>query len=210
MVPSPSARQDAPEPATPHNLRSSDTASHELAPGELSSGGSSSSGSRSGELSSSGPSSSGQSPFGIDPRGPRFGAALTALILAVSLILGPSAGLPLLIIQALAFAVGAFLGLAFQPWGWIYRVTLRRFLPEPRELEDPRPPRFAQAVGLAFAVVGLIGGIAGIDLVFYSAVGCALVAALLNAIFDFCMGCEMYVLGVRLRSKITFVRRWAA
>ena len=68
-------------------------------------------------------------------------------------------------------------------------------------LEDAAPPRFAQAVGLGFAVVGLIGALAGWSALFDVAIGFALVAALLNAVFDFCLGCELYLLGKRVLAR---------
>ncbi|MFC6340544.1 DUF4395 domain-containing protein, partial [Nocardioides hankookensis] len=71
----------------------------------------------------------------------------------------------------------------------------------PDELEDPAPPRFAQAVGLGFAVVGLAGFLAGVDLLGEIAVGFALLAALLNAVFRFCLGCEMYLLLKRATAR---------
>ncbi len=136
---------------------------------------------------------------GIDPRGPRFGAAITAAVLALALIAGPGPIAAILLsIQVLAFAAGALIGLQAQPYGVIYRSLVRPRLGAPAELEDPAPPRFAQAVGLAFAVVGLIGLISGVDAVFYVATGMALAAAFLNAAFNFCLGCEMYLLGQRL------------
>ena len=76
----------------------------------------------------------------------------------------------------------------------MFRTLLRPRLSPPAELEDPAPPRFAQAVGLGFALVGLVGFLAGADLLGQVAVGFALVAALLNAVFRFCLGCEMYLL----------------
>ena len=60
-------------------------------------------------------------------------------------------------------------------------------------MEDERPPRFAQGVGLIFAVVALLAGLVGLDPIFYAAVGMALAAAFLNAAFNFCLGCEMYL-----------------
>jgi hypothetical protein len=80
------------------------------------------------------------------------------------------------------------------PYSWLFRTLVRPRLGPPAELEDPAPPRFAQAVGLGFAVVGLLGFLGGVDVVGYVAVGLALVAALLNAVFRFCLGCEMYLL----------------
>lgn len=134
----------------------------------------------------------------IDPRGPRFGAVITSIVLASALILGPGSGLVLLIIQTLVFAAGALLGLRHQPYGWIFRTVVRPRLAPPNELEDARPPRFAQAVGLGFAVLGVIGSLSGAAALFYMAVGFALVAALLNAVFDFCLGCEVYLVGRRV------------
>lgn len=137
----------------------------------------------------------------IDPRGQRFAAAITAALLAVSLILGPGAGLWVLVVQTLAFAAGSLLGLSSSPWGLIYRRAVRPRLGPPTELEDARPPRFAQSVGLGFAVVGLLGAVAGLPALFYVAVGFALVAALLNAVFSFCLGCEIYLLGTRVLAR---------
>jgi hypothetical protein len=129
----------------------------------------------------------------IDPRGPRFGAAITTVVLAVALVLGPTNGLVLVALQALVFACGAVLGLRFAPYGALYRRLLRPRLGPPSELEDERPPRFAQGVGLVFALVALFAGLVGLDPIFYAAVGMALAAAFLNAAFNFCLGCEMYL-----------------
>ena len=134
----------------------------------------------------------------IDPRGPRFGAVVTSAVLAAALILGPGWGLPLLAVQLLAFAAGALLGVRYQPYGWLFRKLVRPRIGPPTEFEDARPPRFAQAVGLTFAAVGLVGLLAGADAVFFGAIGVALLAALLNALFDFCLGCELYLLGRRV------------
>ncbi|MFT4218491.1 MAG: DUF4395 domain-containing protein [Micropruina sp.] len=134
----------------------------------------------------------------IDPRGPRFAAAVTAVLLATALLVGPAPGWPVLLVQTLAFAAGSLLGLPRQPWGWIYRVAVRPRLAPPGEPEDARPPRFAQTVGLLFGLAGLLGVAADLPVLFYVATGFALVAALLNAVFDFCLGCEMYLIGRRL------------
>lgn len=137
----------------------------------------------------------------VDPRGPRFGAAITAVLLAAALILGPGPGVPLLIVQAFAFGSGSLLGLRYQPWGWVFRRFVRPRLGAPENLEDERPPRFAQTVGLVFALIGLVGAFAGAPAVFYIATGFALVAATLNAVFDFCLGCELYLVGRRLLGR---------
>lgn len=136
----------------------------------------------------------------IDPRGARFSAAITATVLAASLILGPgsTAALALLAVQTLAFTIGTLLGPGFQPWALIFAKLVRPRLSGPPQWEDARPPRFAQVVGLGFAILGLVGLASGIAPLFFVAVGFALLAALLNAVFNFCLGCELYLVGVRL------------
>ncbi|MGW3814128.1 DUF4395 domain-containing protein [Streptomyces sp. NPDC005046] len=126
----------------------------------------------------------------IDARGPRFGAAVTTVVLAVTLITG---SVWLLAWQTLAFALGAAGGVARSPYGWLYKKVVRPRLGPPTEFEPPQPPRFAQAVGLAFAVVALIGWTAGPQWLGSVATGCALAAAFLNAVFGYCLGCEMYL-----------------
>jgi hypothetical protein len=139
----------------------------------------------------------------IDPRGPRFGAVITSVLLIVVLVLGPTsvAGLIVLLVQTLAFASGSLLGLQAQPWGLAYRRFVRPRLGAPAELEASEPPRFAQTVGLIFALAGLAGWVFNLAVLFWIAIGFALVAALLNAVFDFCLGCELYLLGKRLTAK---------
>jgi len=135
----------------------------------------------------------------IDPRGPQFAAALTSVALAVTLLTAPgTAGVVLLAWQTAVFAVGAGLGVQRTPYAWVFRTFVRPRLSAPNDLEDPAPPRFAQAVGLAFVAVGLLGYLSGVDLVGAIAVGLALAAALLNAVFGFCLGCEIYLQAKRL------------
>jgi hypothetical protein len=138
-------------------------------------------------------------PRGIDPRGPRFGAVITTAVLALILVLGPTSGLALalLAVQTLAFATGALIGLHAQPYGWLFRRFVRPRLAPPTELEDQAPPRFAQTVGLAFAIVGVVGFLTGLTAVFYIAIGAALGAAFLNAAFNYCLGCEVYLIAKR-------------
>jgi hypothetical protein len=137
-------------------------------------------------------------PKPVDPRGPRFGAAITAVLLAVILILGPGVpALVLLLIQTIAFGLGSLVGLHAQPYGLIYKSLVRPRLKAPSEREDPRPPRFAQSVGLIFAVAGLVGLVAALPVLFYVAIAFALIAAVLNSVFNFCLGCELYLLGRR-------------
>jgi len=134
----------------------------------------------------------------IDARGPRFGAVITTVVLAVTLLTIPSTlSLVLLSLQTVAFALGSLVGVHAQPYGVLFRKVVRPRLGAPTKLEDPAPPRFAQTVGLGFALVGLVGLVTGATTLAYVAVGFALGAAFLNAAFDFCLGCEMYLLGKR-------------
>ena len=140
----------------------------------------------------------------IDPRGPQFNAALTSVVLAAVLLTAPGpAGVVLLALQAALFATGALLGVQRTPAAWLFRAFVRPRLAAPAHLEDPRPPRFAQTVGLVFAVAGLAGYLSGVDVLGAVATGLALVAALLNAVFRFCLGCELYLLGRRLAARAT-------
>jgi hypothetical protein len=134
----------------------------------------------------------------IDPRGPRVAAALTTLVLAVVLLTAPGPlALVLLAAQTAVFAIGALSGVQHTPYSLLFRTLLRPRLGPPAELEDAAPPRFAQAVGLGFAVVGLVALAAGATTVGLVAVGFALAAALLNAATGFCLGCELYLLTKR-------------
>jgi Domain of unknown function (DUF4395) len=138
----------------------------------------------------------------VDPRGPRFGGAVTTVVLAVALVLvGTTAGTVLVAWQTLVFALGAIVGLHAQPYGIVFRKVIRPRLAPPAELEDAAPPRFAQAVGLAFLVVALVASLTGVTAVATVAIALALAAALLNAAFGFCLGCEMYLLGARLARR---------
>ena len=131
----------------------------------------------------------------VDPRGPRFAAGVTTVVLAIILVLGLDSvwSAVLLAFQLLVFAAGAILGLPYQPYGAVYRKFVSRLLPKPRTLEDPRPPRFAQAVGAVFLVIGAAGWVLDLAPVFYIAVGMATAATFLNFAFNFCLGCEMYL-----------------
>jgi hypothetical protein len=131
---------------------------------------------------------------GIDPRGPRVAAALTSVVLALVLLVPTALAVVLLAAQAVVFAVGASRGVQHTPYAGLFRRLVRPRLGPPADLEDPRPPRFAQGVGLGFAVVGLAGFLAGSSPVALVATGLALVAALLNAAIGLCLGCELYLI----------------
>jgi hypothetical protein len=133
----------------------------------------------------------------IDARGPRFSAALTTVVLALALVTG---WVWLATFQAVIFAIGAIKGPQFTPYAFIYRTLIKPRLKSPLRTEDVRPPQFAQSIGLLFALVALAGAAIGTSAVFTVAVAAALAAAFLNAAFDFCLGCQVYLLLARLRS----------
>jgi uncharacterized protein DUF4395 len=136
---------------------------------------------------------------GIDPRGPRFVASLTTVVLAAAVVTG---NVWILLFQAVLFAVGAFAGIQHTPYSWLYRKLVRPRLGPPSELEDPKPPQFAQGVGLFVAGLGVVVALAGagpVAVVVFGAL--AFVAAFLNAVFGLCLGCHLYLLLLRMRQR---------
>ena len=126
----------------------------------------------------------------IDPRGPRFGAVITTVVLAVVLITGSAW---LLGAQLLVFAIGAVFGLRYAPYGIVYRRLVRPRLGPPAHTEAEAPPRFAQGVGMVFALAGVLGYATGATAAGIAFTALALVAAFLNAAFDICLGCQVYL-----------------
>jgi len=135
----------------------------------------------------------------LDPRGLRFAAAVTTVVLAVALLTGNAVVLAL---QTIVFAAGALLGPRFSPYGLFYARVIRPRIGPPADTEDARPPRFAQGVGLAFALIGVVAEIAGLDTLAVVAIAFALVAAFLNAAFAFCLGCQVYLLVRRVIGRL--------
>ncbi len=154
---------------------------------------------------------------GIDPRGPRFAAWITsALLLGATVLaltgiaastsprgwvistasLGERASDPGLVVAAIVAAlfVWGVVSPPTSPWAVLFRTAVRPRLTPPAELEDPRPPRFAQGVGLLVVALGLVLHLAGVPLALPIATAAAFAAAFLNAAFGFCLGCQMYLL----------------
>lgn len=177
-------------------------------------------------------------PAGIDPRGPRFAATITSVLLMVATFLAlvgiSTARLPgtwLAISPTSDFAVGAgdawaiasatfaqraldpgflmtlviallFLWTAVSPqsapWGVTFRTLVGPRLSPPATLEDPRPPRFSQGVGLFVLGVGLMLHLVGLPWALPISTAAAFMAAFLNAAFAFCLGCQIYLFLQRL------------
>lgn len=81
-----------------------------------------------------------------------------------------------------------------QPWAALFRRLIRPRLSPPSELEDPRPPRFAQGVGLLVVSIGILLHLLGVPFALPVATGAAFFAAFLNAAFGLCLGCQLYLL----------------
>jgi hypothetical protein len=139
-----------------------------------------------------------KTPTLIDVRGPRFSASLTVIVLAISLA---TQNAWVLALQAVVFAIGAIRGPQFTPYAFIFKRIVKPRLRGEVVTEDSRPPQFAQTVGFIFALVGLLGAAIGSAAVFNVAVGFALAAAFLNSVFNYCLGCEMYLLVLRIRTR---------
>lgn len=150
----------------------------------------------------------------IDPRAPRFAAGITAVLLLVAVGLaftfptGPETPLEarignpafaLLTALALLFLWGATAGVRRHPFGVLFRELVRPRLAPPTELEDPRPPTFAQLVGFVVTAAGLLLALIGVPWALLAAASLAFVAAFLNAVFGYCLGCQIYLLLVRLK-----------
>lgn len=148
---------------------------------------------------STGRISSGQ----VDVRGPRFAAWITTAVLALVLIVSvfsvPAATV-LLAVQAVVFGLGALNGPRRSPYGTVYAKLVAPRVGPATELEPVAPLRFAQLVGLIFAVLGVLGFAAGATVAGAIFTGFALFAAFLNAAFGICLGCKIYPLVARFRS----------
>lgn len=138
----------------------------------------------------------------VDVRGPRFAAWVTTAVLVVTLLvsaLSPLGAAVILGLQAVVFAIGALRGPRHHPYGRVFATLVAPRLGPVKEREPVAPLKFAQLVGLVFAIVGTTGFAVGAPLVGVVATAFALVAAFLNAAFGICLGCQLYPLVVRLR-----------
>jgi hypothetical protein len=126
----------------------------------------------------------------LDPRGQRVAAAITSVVLALVLVTGSGW---LALAQAVVFVIGV-IDPRRTPYALLYRRLVQPRLGPPTEREPAAPVRFAQGVGLGFALVAAAGYLSGATAVGIVAAAFALMAAFLNAAFGLCLGCELYVL----------------
>jgi len=80
----------------------------------------------------------------LDPRGVRFAAILTTIVLALVLISGSGW---LAAAQALVFALAAFAGMRFAPYAVLYRKAIAPRLGPPRSGRRPRRSGSARPSG---------------------------------------------------------------
>jgi hypothetical protein len=143
-------------------------------------------------------------PDQVDVRGPRFAAWATTVVIVATLVVSAFSEVGAAVIlglQAVVFAVGGWGGPRQHPYGLIFQRLVAPRLGPVAEKEPVPPLKFAQLVGLVFAVVGVIGFAAGAPLLGVMATGFALVAAFLNAAFGICLGCQIYPLVARVRKN---------
>lgn len=143
-------------------------------------------------------------PVGIDPRGPRFGATITATLLLINVFISiplasapidtDSAGYLMLVILSGIFLWGAAGGVQQHPYGLFFAKFIRPRLKAPEFVESPAGPTFAQAVGFIVTITGVVLYLLGVPAAVPVAAGFAFVAAFLNAAFGYCLGCEIYLL----------------
>jgi hypothetical protein len=131
----------------------------------------------------------------IDARAPRFNQAVIGLVGLAALVTG---WWVLLALLALQLALGLRFGRR-----WCLPCVAYFELVQPRigegRVEDARPPRFANLVGVVFLTAASVAYLAGLPVLGAVLGGAVAALALLSAVTGFCTGCEAYKLLTRLR-----------
>jgi hypothetical protein len=118
------------------------------------------------------------------------------MLLVIYLSLDPASeqvALTVMGFAVLMFTFGSILGPAKHPYSYLYKYTLRRFLKAPAYLEPATPVHFAQVIGLVITGLGLTLGLLGTPFALPIAAAAAFMAAFINAVFAYCIGCQMYL-----------------
>jgi hypothetical protein len=137
----------------------------------------------------------------IDPRGPRFGASIINVFSIIIFFLALDAdslatAQAILAIVWVSFLWGTLFGNTKHPFGILYKTVVRPRLSAPKELEDSRPPRFAQFVGLVVTSLGFVLSALAVPYGVAIAAAALFAASTLQAYFGYCLGCQIY-LGLR-------------
>jgi len=131
----------------------------------------------------------------IDARAPRFNQATVGLVALLAVVSG---WWPLLTLLALQLGIGLRYGRRYCLACVAYfKLVQPRFGEGP--IEDSRPPRFANQVGLAVLSTAAAAHVVGLTTL---GTGLGILVAglaLLAAATGICAGCEMYRIGARLR-----------
>ena len=140
----------------------------------------------------------------IDPRGPRFGATIINVLSVVIFFFATDkategTGAILFGVAAVLFAIGAIFVNTKHPFGWLYRTLVRPRLAPPKELEDSRPPQFAQGVGLFVSLIGLALYALAVPFGLAAAAAALFLASFLQAYVGYCLGCQIYLGLKRIR-----------
>ena len=136
----------------------------------------------------------------IDERAPRTNQLVVGVLAAIAVLFGPWW---LLAVLALQLAVGLTLGRRWCLPCVFYFEVVQPLLGEGR-LEDSRPPRFANMIGLGFLSAASLAFLVGLDTIGIVLGSLVAVLALLAATTGFCAGCTAYKIGYRLTGR-TFV-----
>jgi hypothetical protein len=127
----------------------------------------------------------------IDPRGHRFGAGVSAILLLVALVTN-SPWLVALVL--LSIGTSAAFGLRYSIYGAIWRRIVKVAHLGPAEPEHEYPPRFAQVLGSVALTLSLVASVLGQPtLGWLFALAVAGLQSLL-AITGYCLGCRLYFL----------------
>jgi hypothetical protein len=127
----------------------------------------------------------------IDPRGHRFGAGLSAILIAASFVLNQPLGV---VLAFLSIGVSGAFGLKYSIYGASWRRVVKAAHLGPTEMEHEYPPRFAQAMGATFIGLALILFVVGLTpLAWLPVVAVAGLQTLLAAT-GYCLGCRLYFL----------------
>ena len=138
----------------------------------------------------------------IDPRGHRFGAGLSALLLLVSFAAGWVPGVALAL---LSIGTSAAFGLRYSIYGAIWRRIARALRLPKVEPEHEYPPRFAQTLGSVALILALVAfGLGAAAAGWVLALAVAALQTLL-AVTGYCLGCKLYFLRWWVPSLVTSI-----
>jgi hypothetical protein len=138
----------------------------------------------------------------IDPRGHRFGAGLSALLLIASFVTG---WVPGVILALLSIGTSAAFGLRYSIYGAIWRRMARALKLPKVEPEHEYPPRFAQTLGSTVLIVSLVAFAVGASTIgWLVALAVAGLQSVL-AVTGYCLGCRLYFLRWWVPSLVTSI-----